>query len=416
MSNKIKIPEPLLFLSRIVVGLVFIFSGFVKGIDPLGFTYKLQDYFTAFNLVFLQNTALPLAILLILAEFLVGISLFFKLRIKWGAWGGLIFMIVFTPLTLILALTNPVTDCGCFGDAIVITNWQTFYKNFVIIIFAIIVFIGKNQYRPSYHSITEWSVLLAFSVFMIGINIYGLNHLPLIDFRPYKLGISIYEGMEVPEDAPQDEYKTILIYEKDGVQKEFNEENFPWQDSTWKFVDQNSYLVEEGYKPPLHDFLIVSGNGEELTDIILSNPEYTLLLFSQNLARSNIKGIQKANNLALFCNENHIPFYGISASGENEIDNLRNEVELYFDFATMDETAIKTIIRSNPGLVLLKGDVIIGKWAWKDIPDPEVFSGNMLSSQITGFNRDKNSWRVIGLSISMLLIWAGSQVIIKNKS
>lgn len=416
MGKNYKIPETLLFISRIIVGMVFIFSGFVKGVDPLGFTYKLQDYFTAFNLTFLKSTALPISIILILAEFLVGISLFFKLRIKWGAWGSLVFMLIFTPLTLILALTNPVTDCGCFGDAIVITNWQTFWKNLIIIIFAIIVFLGRNNYRPSSHAITEWSILSAFGVFILGINMYGLQHLPIIDFRPYKVGSSIIEGMKIPEDAPHDEYKTTLIYEKDGIQKEFTEDNFPWQDSTWKFIDQNSILVKEGYKPPLHDFNIYSNEGEEYTDIILSYPDYSFLLLSQNISKAKTEGIIRGNELALFCIQNDIPFYCITASGEKELNKLQSEMELFFDFYNMDETTLKTIIRSNPGLVLIKEGVIIGKWAWEDIPEPEFLNKNMLSVQLSSFKKDRDLWRVIGISMSLLLLLAVSQILFKRKT
>jgi len=415
MSKNINIPEPILFISRMIVGLVFLFSGFVKGVDPMGFTYKLQDYFIAFNLDFLKSIALPLSILLILAEFLVGISLFFKLRTQLGAWGGIIFMLIFTPLTLVIALTDPVTDCGCFGDALVISNWQTFWKNLVIISFAILVFLGRNNYQPTCHSLTEWSILAAFVVFMLGINIYGLQHLPLIDFRPYKVGASISEGMVMPEDAPQDEYETILIYEKNGVRKEFTEENFPWQDSSWKFIDQNSFLIKEGYKPLLHDFNIFSGEGEELTDLFLAYPEYTFLLISQEIAKTSKEGIQKANELALFCNQNHIPFYCVTASGEEELNILRNEMELYFDFYAMDETTLKTIIRSDPALVLLKEGVIIGKLAWRDFPEPELITKNMLSIQLTSINHDKNSWRIFAIFLGILLLWASSRIFIKNQ-
>ncbi len=396
-------------ICRFVVGLVFTFSGFVKGIDPLGSAYKFEDYFIAFGLNFLEPLALTLAIALALAEFLIGISLILKIYLKTGIWGAFIFMIFFTPLTLVLALTNPVSDCGCFGDALVLSNWQTFWKNIILLFFVLTLFLSRRSLTTAYSPTIEWMLTGFASLFLLFISYYGLKNLPLIDFRPYHIGASIPDGMIIPDGAALDEYETTLIYEKDGVQKEFTSENFPWQDSTWKFVDQNSFLVKEGYSPPIHDFNIINREGEEITDLILNDKALTFLLISQTLENTDISALEKAGKLALLCNESGIKFYGLTASGNNEIDDLVNKADLNFEFFALDETSLKTIIRSNPGLILLKEGTIIGKWAAKNIPDPEFTNKNLLAQQLTSINKQRELWVQIGLFLFALLLISGLQ-------
>ncbi|MCK4630792.1 MAG: DoxX family protein, partial [Bacteroidales bacterium] len=232
--------ESLIIFFRIVIGAIFVFSGFIKGIDLQGSAIKFDDYFVAFGMDFLIPASLPLATFMVSTEFIIGISLLFGYRTYWGAWGVLIFMAAFTPLTLGLALFNPVSDCGCFGDAIVLTNWQTFWKNVVLMIMVLLIFYHRKKFKPAYPAITDWSILVVIFVLFTGFSLYSYRHLPMIDFRPYNAGTNIPEKMKIPADAPVDEYETILIYEKNGIRKEFNLENFPWQDSTWSFVEQKS--------------------------------------------------------------------------------------------------------------------------------------------------------------------------------
>ena len=406
MYSKNKLIKSLLIFSRMLVGLIFIFSGFAKGIDPLGSAYKFQDYFNAFNLDFLQGFALAMAIILSSLEFLVGISLFFGLRTRAGTWGALLFMILFTPLTLFLAISNPVDDCGCFGDAVVLTNWQTFSKNLIILLFILMAFMGRKKFTRIYHTSTEWVVLSAFLVFIGGISGYGLIHLPIIDFRPYSTGSSIVEGMSIPEDAEQDQYETTLIYEKNGIQKKFSTENFPWQDSTWSFVDQESILIKEGYQAPIHDFSIVSSDGEDITYQVLNNPDYSFLLVSINLSESNLNSMHAINELALYFMQRDIRFYGLTASSSSEIESFWKNSDSFIEFYSSDETTLKTIIRSNPGLILLKDGTILAKWSWRDLPDLEEFSQHLLSEQITSLRKDRDKWKIYSLFISILFIWS----------
>jgi hypothetical protein len=351
--------------ARIIVGLVFIFSGVVKAIDPLGSAYKFHDYFLAFNLAFLDWLALPLAIILCTAEFLAGFSVLTGIRHKAGIWTVLLLMAVFTPLTLVLALTNPVSDCGCFGDAVHLTNWQTFGKNIIITAFALIVFSGRARFKPIFSSLKELSIITAVTVLFILFAFFNLRYLPVIDFLPYKTGTTIADKMVVPEGVPVDEYSTTFIYEKEGVKKEFSLENYPANDTSWKFIDQKSQLVKKGYIPPIHDFSISTLEGKDITGEILSDNSFTLLMISKKLEKAGADNLEKGFSTGKFCIEKGFEFYVVTASGPEEIKNYSNGLK----FCTADETTLKTMIRANPGFILIKNGVIIGKWSRANLPD-----------------------------------------------
>jgi uncharacterized membrane protein YphA (DoxX/SURF4 family) len=387
--------------SRILVGIIFVFSGFVKAVDPLGSAYKFIDYFIAFRLEFLQSLAFPLALFLIAAEFIIGVSVLTGFKCEIGAWGVLIFMSLFTPLTLILAIFDPVEDCGCFGDAIVLTNWQTFFKNIVLMVFVIFIFLSRKKYQIIYPARVEISILTIIMLAFLSFSIYSYYHLPFIDFRPYSIGTNIPENMGIPEGAPMDEYETILVYEKDGVKKEFTSENFPWQDTTWKFISQKSNLISEGYIPPIHDFNIIDSEGNEITDLVLSDNNYSFLMISYSLSGANQKGLNTANNIALYCSQYDYDFYFLTASTSSEIDILLNTMDLNFDFYFTDETTLKTIIRSNPGLVLLKNGVILGKWHYNDFPETKEIQEDLLSGLLTDYRRSNE----FSKSLNLLLIF-----------
>jgi uncharacterized membrane protein YphA (DoxX/SURF4 family) len=355
--------------SRIIIGLVFIFSGVVKAIDPLGFTYKFHDYFQAFNLGFLNKFSLFLAILFCTAEFIAGFAVLTGLRQKTGKLGVLILLIIFTPLTFILALTNPVSDCGCFGDAIHLTNWQTFGKNIILFSLLIILYTGRTQIKRLFSNITEWIIIFIIIVLFIIFSLLNLKYLPVIDFLPYKTGVKIADKMIVPEGVPVDKYKTTFVYEKNGIKKDFNLNNYPANDSTWKFVDQKSVLIKRGYVPPIHDFIITSLSGEDLTQQILSFQGYTVFMISKKLAEAGRKYLSDGFKLGHYCMANGINFYILTSSGTKEMKSYENGIT----FCSTDETTLKTIIRANPGYILLKNGTIIGKWSNANVPDEEWF-------------------------------------------
>lgn len=356
-------------VSRIIIGLVFIFSGVVKAIDPLGSAYKFHDYFHAFNLGFLDSISLTLAIILCTAEFISGFSVLTGIRQKTGILGIFILLIIFTPVTFILALTNPVSDCGCFGDAVHLSNWQTFGKNVILSALLIIIYSGKNQIKSIFGKTTEWITIFIVVILFVVFSLTNLRYLPMIDFLPYQKGVKIADKMIVPEGAPSDEYQTTFIYEKEGIQKEFDLKNYPANDSTWKFVDQKSVLIKKGYEPPIHDFIITSLSGEDLTQRILSYKGYSLLMIAKKLSEAGQKSLSEGFKLGNYSVENGIAFYVLTSSGTEEVKSFDNGLS----FCLVDETTLKTIVRANPGYVLLRDGTIVEKWSWANVPDEEWF-------------------------------------------
>jgi hypothetical protein len=387
-------------VSRIIIGLVFIFSGTVKAIDPLGSGYKFHDYFQAFHMNYLQFLALPLGILLCTAEFIAGFSVLTGYRQKTGIWGVLVLMLIFTPLTFILALSNPVSDCGCFGDAIHLTNWQTFGKNIVLLVFTIILFAGRNQIKPLFNSGTEWTIVSLMIVLFVIFSVLNLRYLPVIDFLPYKTGVNIPENLVVPENKVVDKFKTSFIYEKDGVRKEFTLDNYPAGDSTWKFVDQKSVLIRKGFQPPIHDFSITSSENEDITEKVLNYKDYSLLMVSKKLKDAESRELQKGFELGLQCLANGINFYILTASGSDDLKKFDNGLL----FCSGDETTLKTIVRANPGYLLLKEGTIIGKWSWANVPEKEWFNGDLSGKQIEKLNNREDILIVITIVLSVTVL------------
>jgi hypothetical protein len=370
-------------VARYLIAPVFIFSGFVKAIDPLGFTYKITDYFEAFGLPWLSSLAIVFAVFLSSAELLIGLALFFKIRMKTSAWALLIFMGFFTMLTFFSALKNPVTDCGCFGDALILTNWQTFFKNIIFMLPAIIVFWQRNKFNNLYPCRTEWIALSVLFIFGILLSVYSYRNLPLIDFRPYKIGTNISQSMEIPKGMPVDQYKTILIYEKNGEKKEFDLKSIPWNDSTWKWVETKNTLIKKGYVPPIHNFSISGITGENITQQVLDDEGYTFFIISYDLDKASKKGFTALNQFAGRAVENGYTVMGLTASPSNVIEKFTQNTKPAFRFYTTDETTLKTMIRSNPGLMLIKEGTVLGIWHFGNIPADKIFTQGGLTYTLT---------------------------------
>ncbi|MFO7827690.1 MAG: DoxX family protein [Bacteroidales bacterium] len=366
-------------ISRLILGIVFIFSGFVKAVDPLGSTYKFIDYFDAFSLEFLSFAAFPLAVLLSALEFVIGFSLIFATKQKITAWITLIFIGFFTILTFFLAIFNPVTDCGCFGDAIIMSNWETFWKNVFLMIFTIIVFINRKKFEIYWKSSRQWLIIIITFIFIVSVSLYSYNNLPIIDFRPYNVGANIPEKMIIPEDAPKAEYETKLLYEKGGKIVEFSLDNLP--DSTWEWVETKNILVKEGYTPPIHDFSIQTPDGNDITDIILNDPKFTFLMIAYDLNKANTKNIEQINQLAQYCQKSgKCNFICLTASVESEINEFKKETEAPYMFYSTDEITLKTIVRANPGIVLLKKGIVLNKWHHRNLPDVDEIEDNYINN------------------------------------
>lgn len=364
-------------ISRFIVGAVLIFSGFVKGIDPLGSAYKFNDYFTAFGLEFLDPMALPLGILLSTFEFVLGAVLILNIRTRITSWVVLIFMGFFTLLTLYLAFENPVHDCGCFGDAIVMTNWQTFWKNAVIMVFVVFIFLQRHHFQTPYSRVQELGLTVSTVVIILAFTLYSYFHLPIIDFRPYEVGANIPEKMKIPEDAPQPEYKTILKYKKEGEIREFTMDSLP--DSTWQWVETKNVKISEGYTPPISGFSITTLDGSDITDIVLDKQDYTFLFISYDLKKADRSEMEEIRRLSGFCRENnHCSFIALTSSLKEDIMRFKEKTGVRFPFYHTDEITLKTIIRANPGLMLIKEGVVMGKWHNNDVPSPEEIKTDFL--------------------------------------
>ncbi|MBA4409015.1 MAG: DoxX family protein [Odoribacter sp.] len=368
-------------IARILLGLTFVFSGFVKGIDPWGSAYKFTDYFNAFQMPWLTNLAFALGILLAAAEFFLGLAMVFNFFIRITIWLMLAFMVFFTGLTFVLALTNPVTDCGCFGDALVITNWQTFYKNIVLLALAIFVFKQRNNFRSKNGPLLSIAMTGMTMVVYFYLVAYSYNHLPIIDFSPYKVGVNIPDAMKIPEGATKDIYENNFIYKntKTGGEKEFTEANYPWQDTlNWKFVKmEDPVLVQKGYKPPIHDFRIETPEGEDIKDFFLYDEKGTFIVIAHNLQKSSKEGMAKMAELSVEAKSKGYNFIGLTATSPDSFEAFKNETGAHFDFFNTDEITLKTIVRSNPGLILIKKGTIQAKYHYNDIPKSEELESQL---------------------------------------
>jgi uncharacterized membrane protein YphA (DoxX/SURF4 family) len=392
-------------IARILLGLVFIFSGFVKGIDPMGSAIKFSEYFETFHLTWLTSSAMVLAIALSTAEFLIGVAMLIGLRMRVTAWAALLFMSFFLVLTFYIAIKNPVTDCGCFGDALVITNWQTFYKNIVLIALAIFIFYSRNLYKPYAGVIAEWGLVVFFAAVGAGISVYCYNHLPIMDFRPFNIGTNIQSKMIMPADKEPDQYESTLIYEKNGVTKEFSINNLP--DSTWTWKETKSRLAKKGYTPPIHGFSIVTKTDEDITQAVLKDSSYSFVFVAQDAGKVLPKQWLEILNYYDFAQNHGQKLYVLTSAPPNTVEQIKNSLHLPFDFCFTDETALKTMIRSNPGLVLLKDGIILGKWHYNDFPKPDYFKGNILSTVLTNYSKSIEWKRILVLSLGFVIVLVG---------
>lgn len=365
-------------LCRFVLAFVFIFSGFVKAVDPLGTQYKIEDYLEAFGVLSLIPSFLPLLTSVFLAtlEFTLGIYFLFGIRRKLSTILVFILMLFMTPLTLYLAIKNPVSDCGCFGDAWVISNWETFWKNVFLLIAAASVYKWGNRIVRLVSEKSQWLVALYTLIYIIGVAVFCLIYLPVLDFRPYKIGTDIPQGMVIPEGAEKSEYESIFILEKDGMQKEFTLENYP--DSTWTFVDTKTILKKKGYEPPIHDFSIVSlEDGEDITEQVLQDKGYTFLLIAHRIDEADDSNIDLINEIYDYSVENGYAFYCLTSSWDELVEQWKDKTGAEYPFCQADDITLKTIIRSNPGLLLLKDGVIINKWSHNELPDEYVLNNKL---------------------------------------
>ena len=356
-------------LCRLLLAGAFIFSGIVKLVDPRGTQYKIEDYLVAFGWSEWIPDFMPLLLSVFLAgfEFILGIYMFFGIRRKITTWLYFLFMLCVTPFTLYLALYNPVSDCGCFGDAVVLSNWETFGKNVVLFLASLMVLFFPHFMTRFISERNQWTISLYSIVFSLVLAGFCLYRLPVFDFRPYHISADIPKGMELPADAVAPEYETTFILEKDGQRKEFTLDNYP--DSTWHFVDSKTVITRQGTLPPIHDFsMTVWPSGNDITLEVLKDSSYTFLLISPKLETADDSNIDLINEIYDYCLEHGYRFYCLTSSGDEAIMRWQDLTGAEYPFCVTDEITLKTMIRSNPGLMLLRQGVVYNKWSCNTLP------------------------------------------------
>ena len=357
----------LIQFARIVVAATFIFSGFVKLVDPLGSAYKFEEYFSAgvLNMEFLIPYALPFSILLILAEIMLGVLLLIGFKPKLTIWSLFGLTSIFLFLTWYSAYYNKVTDCGCFGDAITLTPWETFYKNIVLIALIVVLLLKTKKIKRIFSkTISNWITFLSLFIFLY-ITYHVLVHLPIIDFRAYAIGNNIPEGMVTPVDAKKDVYEDTWIYNVNGEDLEFETEEKPWEIDGATFVDRRTKLIEKGYEPPIHDFTMEK-DGVDLTEELMKK-EKLLLVVMYNISKSDEKGLAALKDITTEALQEGYDVYGFSASSAVDFEKVKKKYNFEFEQLFCDETTIKTMIRANPGIMTINKGTIKGKWNANDL-------------------------------------------------
>lgn len=410
---------------RLVLAATFIFSGYVKAIDPLGTLYKLKDYAAAMSL----NGLLPdwvlvgVAIALGALEFALGVFMLFAVRRHVVSRITLAFMTAMTVLTLWIFVADPVKDCGCFGDALKLTNGETLLKNIVLVACAALVAWRPADMARFISRSNQWIVRYYTVAYIVITSVYCLYTLPIFDFRPYHVGTNIKQGMEIPEGAEQPEFESTFLLRKNGETREFTLDNYP--DSTWEYVDTRTVQTKKGYEPPIHDFALTTcDTGEDITEQVLTKKGYTFLLVSPRLAVADDSNFGDIDQIYEYAEENGADFYCVTASANDEIERWRDLTGAEYHFCNADETTLKTMIRSNPGLMLLKDGTIIGKWSHNTLPQTDDLTAPLQQLTIGKAQNDSTTKRLLIVLLTFFLplsaltladrLWAWSKWI-RNK-
>lgn len=356
----------ILNLLRIIVGVLFIFSGLIKANDPLGLSYKMEEFFEVLHLTFLSPYSLAYSILMNAFEIIAGVAVLVGYRMRIFSVLLLLLIIFFTFLTGYALFSGTIRECGCFGDCIKLTAVETFWKDVALLVMILVIFFYRKQIQPVKGA---GIALVIATILSFGIQWYTLKHLPFVDCLPYKVGNNIPEKMKLPPGATPDVYEMMFIYEKDGQKKEFTADNYPWSDSTWKFVDRKDKLVKKGNaEPAIKDFILTDQDGVNQTQAILAETKPVYLFLVQNVQKAGSGWDVKMKVLQDKWKNQGILIYGVTASTKEEIAAFKQQHGLEFPFVQMDGVAIKTAGRSNPCLILLDKGTIKGKWHYNDIP------------------------------------------------
>ena len=406
-------------IARTLVGALFIVSGLIKANDAVGFSFKLGEYFApdVLDIPFLLEYTYPLAVLICIAEIMLGLSVLVGAKMRLTAWSLLLMILFFDGLTFYSAYFDKVTDCGCFGDAIKLTPWESFAKDVALSILIVIIFAFRNKVNyqtkaenskilpvalllvglfsyftldwlfPIYFTIAlfllvslvnkfilkekrEWTLALLTFVTCFAFTYHTDSHLPVRDFRAYAVGKNITEDMTLPEGARADVYEDVWKYEVDGIVNEYETKDKPWEIEGAVFVDRETKLILEGDHPPIHDFSIESDTLGDITDSVLAASD-AILFVMYDLSKSDREALKKVEKIVNDLSDEDVTITAMSATTEAQMQRIQKEADISFPFYFTDETTLKTIVRSNPGMLWLKEGTIVAKWHYNDFPASE---------------------------------------------
>ena len=368
-------------ISRFLVGGLFIFSGFIKANDPLGFSYKLGEYFEVFKtdsgLDFFESfahIALPLAIILCVSEMALGFMLLVGYKRDLTLWLLFTQIAFFTFLTFYSACYNKVTTCGCFGDFLVLKPWTSFWKDVVLLVLISLLIVTKDSVNELFSPLITASLTLFAVILSVAFPIYAYRNLPPFDFRAYAIGMNIKENMKPGAGYQPAKYESGFIYEnlKTGKQEHFNMQNYPWQDTlNWKWIATDNVLIQDAINPPkIMDFSLSNANGEAVTDSILNVKDYQFWLVCYDLTKTEEDETlhAKINDLYKLAKADNINVIGLTAADAKQIDDYKHKHNALYDFLTADGTVLKTMVRANPGLMLVKDGTVIMNWHHNNFP------------------------------------------------
>lgn len=360
------------WISRVLVGALFIFSGFIKANDPLGFAYKMEEYFTVFGTEFLKPASIYFSITACVLEMFVGALLLLGVWRKLTTTLLLILIIFFGFLTFYSAYFQVVQDCGCFGEFLKLTPWESFYKNILLLILIVILFVNRPYINPIFSPLQGQRIAFTLLALAIVFPVYTYNYLPIWDFRPYKVDSNIQKKMTIPEDAPKAEFETKIIYKNKntGEKEAFKTRNIPDDTATWKWVKTENKKIQEGYTPPITDFYIEDFEGYDYTEDFLGQKGYRLLIVQYDVGKSNVSSQDALNQIAKKVKGNrNIALWALTGSSKKDVEQYRKQHDVRYPLYVSDVTVLKTIIRANPGVVLMKDNVVIAKWSDLNIPN-----------------------------------------------
>ncbi|SMG42390.1 BT_3928 family protein [Sphingobacterium psychroaquaticum] len=381
-NKKINFIDILLGFSRFFVGLLFIFSGFIKANDPTGFGYKLQEYFHVFHMDFLNDYSTWIAVIICGFEIIMGVFLLLGLYRKTVAWGLLLLIIFFTFLTFYSAFFEVVTSCGCFGDAIPLTPWQSFIKDLVLLVFILVIFKYHERIKPVISSSGKRSFAATATVLIsFGIGIYTALFLPFIDFLPYKVGNKIPDLMVLPEGKEGDVFEYIyeIKNKATGETKKVTDKEYMdgiWEDDNWEVIGEpTSRLIKKGYQIPIPDLLISDAEGNEVTQEIITSPFYNFIVVStyiDKLSTADVIALDRINTIIRdLSTQENLRAVLLTASSSDVASKLNTDMDLVLETFYADAVPLKSMVRSNPGVLLMQNGVVLKKWSKLNFPSKE---------------------------------------------